>query len=158
MMKYINKLAGLAVLLLAVACKEENPIRPYGPDNDTSLPGTVSDVRTESIPGGAILRYKLPDNTDLMYVKATYHVGKGEKKEARASIYSNSLTVEGFGDTNPHKVAISCVDRTENEGKPVEVEIVPLTPPVKTVFESVRMDATFGGIYVSFQNPDFFVC
>lgn len=154
MMKYINKLAGLAVLLLTVACKEENPIRPYGPDNDTSLPGTVSDVRTESIPGGAILRYKLPDNTDLMYVKATYHVGKGEKKEARASIYSNSLTVEGFGDTNPHRVAISCVDRTENEGKPVEVEIVPLTPPVKTVFESVRMDATFGGIYVSFQNPD----
>ena len=39
-----------------------------------------------------------------MYVRARYKVGQGKEMEARASVYANELTVNGFGDMNEHEV------------------------------------------------------
>lgn len=146
-------LIALAILALS-ACAEEKPLHPYGPDRDQNMPGILTDISSEGIPGGAIIRYTLPENSDLLYVKAVYSLSDGTPREARSSIYGNSVTVEGFGDTAPHKVSLSCVDRTEHEGAAVEVEVVPLTPAIMTVFDSMHIEATFGGIFVTFENPD----
>lgn len=40
----------------------------------------------------------------------------GKEMEARASVYANELTVNGFGDMNEHEVELSCVDGWKMRG------------------------------------------
>lgn len=42
-------------------------------------PGVVSEIKVKNIPGGAVISYQLPDNPDIMYVRARYKVGQGKK-------------------------------------------------------------------------------
>lgn len=142
------------ILLIITGCKEENNLYPYGEDMEKGAPGQVSDIIVENIPGGAIITYQLPENSDIMYVKALYKVGNNTPMESRSSKYSNTLTVRGFGDTLVHEVKLYCVDRMEDAGVSATTTIKPLTPPIVSVFENLKMDATFGGIFVDFVNTN----
>ena len=153
-MKPYRLILHLLLTFLSIGCKEEDNIRPFGQDVETGVPGMVSDIKVKNIPGGAIISYQLPDNSDIMYVRARYKVGQGKEMEARASVYSNELTVNGFGDMNEHEIELSCVDRMENEGASTIAIVTPLKPSVLSTFESLEVNATFGGIYVNFKNSE----
>ena len=144
----------LVLIFLSIGCKEDDNIRPFGKDVEAGAPGVVSEIKVKNIPGGAVISYQLPDNPDIMYVRARYKVGQGKEMEARASVYANELTVNGFGDMNEHEVELSCVDRMENEGATTVAVVTPLKPSVLTTFESLEVNATFGGVYVNFKNPE----
>ena len=103
-MKPYRLILHLLLTFLSIGCKEEDNIRPFGQDVETGVPGMVSDIKVKNIPGGAIISYQLPDNSDIMYVRARYKVGQGKEMEARASVYSNELTVNGFGDMKEHQL------------------------------------------------------
>lgn len=144
----------LLLLLLVIGCKEEDNIRPFGPDVDKGVPGVLSEIKVKNMPGGAVISYQLPQNSDIMYVKARYTVGQNRQMESRASVYGNELTVNGFGDMREHQVELCCVDRMEQEGVTVVATISPLKPSVISTYESLNVGATFGGIYVNFNNKD----
>lgn len=152
MKSYILPTLRLIILLMLVSCKEENNIHPFGKDVENGLPGVVSNIKVENIAGGAIISYQLPDNSDIMYVKARYTVGQDKAMEARASVYANQLTVNGFGDMDEHEVELFCVDRMEKEGEPAIAVVTPLKPAVLSTYESLNVNPTFGGIYVDFAN------
>lgn len=152
MKSYILMTLHLIILMTMIGCKEENNIHPFGSDVEPGSPGMVADVEVKNIAGGAIISYQLPDNSDIMYVKARYLVGKNRKMESRASVYCNQLTVAGFGDMNKHEVELVCVDRMENEGSPTKTIVNPLKPAVISTYESLDVQPTFGGIYVNFKN------
>ena len=69
---------------IAFACNEE-PIGQQPIDNVP--PGPISNVKVENTPGGAILTYSLPQDEDLLYVKAVYSLKDGVMSEARSSLY-----------------------------------------------------------------------
>lgn len=46
--------------------------------------------------------------------------------EARASLYTDETTIEGFGNTNPKKLVISAVNKMEKEGEAIITEIIAL--------------------------------
>ena len=92
----------LVLIFLSIGCKEDDNIRPFGKDVEAGAPGVVSEIKVKNIPGGAVISYQLPDNPDIMYVRARYKVGQGKEMEARASVYANELTVNGFGDMNEY--------------------------------------------------------
>lgn len=116
--------------------------------------GAVDVLKTEGTPGGAVISYRLPESKDLLYVKALYTVGEGMLMEARASRYDHSVTLQGFGDTQPREVTLYCVDKMENEGPAVTTSVTPLTPPIISVYNSLNVGAAFGGIYIDFVNAD----
>src|SRR3546814_17589064 len=91
-------------------------------------------------------------DANLSHVKATYEIRPGVFREAKASSYLDTLHLVGFADTLTHKVNISSVGRNENESDPITLTVSPLTPPVKSVFETLYTDATFGGVFVKFKN------
>ncbi|MCD8261864.1 MAG: DUF4959 domain-containing protein [Bacteroides sp.] len=78
----------VALFALFTGCKEENFRVPYGPDNGLA-PGKIEFLEYESTPGGAIVKYRSPDDEDLLYVKAVYTLTSGRLMEAKASIYDN---------------------------------------------------------------------
>ncbi|HBG41889.1 MAG TPA: hypothetical protein DDW85_10860 [Porphyromonadaceae bacterium] len=133
------------------ACTEE----PVGQQPiDRIAPDPISDVKVKNTPGGAILTYKLPQDEDLLYVKAVYSLkDDGVMNESRASLYTDTLKVEGFGDTKERQVKIIAVDRSKNESVGVDVSITPLEAPVTSIGETVDLVADFGGVHAYWENP-----
>lgn len=131
------------------ACGEEEPIGQQPVDQVPPKP--VTDVKVQNVAGGAILTYMLPDDEDLLYVKAVYE-RNGETCESRTSLYKDSLKVEGYGDTQTYNVKVIAVDRSRNESSPVSVTIQPLEPEVTMIGESLMLQADFGGVTASWDN------
>lgn len=86
-------------------------------------PQNVTGVQVQNTPGGALLTYTLPDDEDLLYVKATFILNNGQRSEVKSSVYTNILELQGFGDTNERLVTLVSVDRSQNESEPLEVKV-----------------------------------
>ncbi len=144
----------LTVCMLGVvfnSCKQ-NELVPI--ENDDTKPGQVSNVSIESMPGMVKLSYNLPSDPDLLYVSAEYTDKYGKLIQNKASYYSNTLTIQGFADADKHKISIYAVDRSENRSEPVVVDANALTPPIFAVKSSLDLQADFGGVNVTYSNPD----
>ena len=139
------------MLILFHACNEE----PIGMQPmDSTPPGPVSDVTWKPIPGGAVFKYTLPDDEDLLYVKAVYYLTGDVERETIASLYADSLVIVGFGDTNEHLVNLIAVDRSRNESTPYPETIKPDTPDVLSIAETLELEPDFGGVRASWNNPN----
>jgi hypothetical protein len=119
---------------------------------DTVPPAPVTDVQVRNTPGGAVLKYQLPDDEDLLYVKAIYSLKEGHQAEVRASLYNDSLVINGFGNEDEREVKIIAVDRSQNESEPVIRTVKPLEPPVLVIGKTLKMNADFGGVRVYWEN------
>ena len=135
--------------VLLNGCTEEMPA-PI--TNEGDQPGQVSGISVENRPGGAMLKYTLPGDDDLLYVKAVYEYPAGHQREVRASMYVDTLVIAGIGDTNELEVELFSVSRSEKVSTPVVTMIQPLTPPVRLIQSSLDIESAFGGILVSFEN------
>ncbi|MBT1685606.1 DUF5000 domain-containing lipoprotein [Dawidia soli] len=121
-------------------------------ETDGSAPGPVLNVEAEPLPGAARLTYTLPSDPDLLYVQAIYKNKAGRDMEFKGSYYTNTLTVDGFPDTEPRTVDLYTVDRSGNRSTPVTIQVIPKTPPVLTTFETIVIEPDFGGASISFIN------
>lgn len=140
---------GAVLSFLVTGCSDEvNP--PI--EKDKSAPAPVYNPIVENMSGAARITYSLPSDDDLLYVLARYTNKKGEIVDFISSYYTNSITVEGFGDTDEYTVELYAVDRSENKSKPVKVTIHPLTPPVTIAAQSLEIVPDFGGISFTFRN------
>lgn len=119
---------------------------------DSEAPGQVSDVKVTNVPGGADLSYKIPEDNDLLYVKATYELENGTQSSVMVSMYENTLKIRGFAKPEERRVMITTGDRSGNESEPVSVSISPMRSPIFDVLESVRMEGTFGGVRLAWKN------
>lgn len=139
-------------LLFITDCSE-------APNWDTDVynpnpPEPISNPIVENIHGGAIIHYTVPQEPDLLGVKALYsYHEEGEKFEAYSSAYTDSVVLVGFPDTKERKVTLIALNKSQVESKPVEVIIKPLIPPVELIRNSLIVRETFSGVYVSWKNP-----
>ena len=146
---YKSVVLAFAIGLGVQSCSE----KVFGPiEGDGRAPGPVSSVQVENLSGGAKISYALPDDGNLLYVKAVYLL-KGEEVESKASYLTNHIILEGFGDEQEREVALYAVSRSEAESAPVTTTIKPLPAPVFSVRQSLAVQETFGGIVVDFENP-----
>ena len=106
------KYAILFILLLgivATACK------------DGVAPLQIKNPEVINVEGGALITYDLPDEEDLLYVEAKYKRNSGEVAIAQASVYTDTLKIEGLGDTTRREVQITTVDRSFNRSAAIGV-------------------------------------
>jgi len=150
MKKLLYIIAPALLITISFSCKKAGRIDFI--DNNAPAPAQISDVKVIQKPGGATLTYKIPKDPNLAYVKAVYEIRTGVFREAKASYYTDTLHLVGYGDTLLHDVKIYSVGKNEKESTPVAMQVQPLTPPVRTTFLSLTLDATFGGVQVSFEN------
>lgn len=153
--EHISKAKGyLAVILLSTlglaGCGQDEKIGLDPVDN--VAPGAPTDISVENTNGGAIISFKAPKDDDLLCVVASYMVN-GKEMTAKASPYVNKLKVEGFGEEGTYQVALKSVDKSRNESEAVEVTVNPLVPPVKTIFETLKVVDSFGGVRLTWENP-----
>jgi len=149
MMKHIIKLLTVSLVLVLFAC-EEHKNEPIF--KDSSIPTVIENVIVTPINGGLDIKYDLPNNSDLLYVKAVYTTSKGVEAEVKASAFKNELQILGFGDTAERTVRLYSVDRSENTSQPITVSAAPLTPPVTIIQESMEITPDFGGARFTWEN------
>ncbi|MEO6523724.1 MAG: DUF5000 domain-containing lipoprotein [Mucilaginibacter sp.] len=137
--------------IMAVGCKQD-PINKPNVTN-TNPPGIVSNVTVVNLNGKATLTYSLPGDKDLLYVKAVYETSPGHPEQVKASSYTNTLTVVGFGDTLAHTVQLYAVNSSEVASAPITVIVNPLTPAINLARRSLKVIATFGGFSLTCNNP-----
>lgn len=154
-MNRINQIKNLTVLLsyfltvFLLGCNEEGRVDHI--DYSAPAPVQVSQVTIRNTNGGAVLKYKVPADKNLMYVKAVYDIQPGMERQTKSSAFGDSIILEGFGDTKPHDVLLYSVGKNEKMSEPLPVQVNPLTAPVHLA--SVRLVETFGGIAIYVDNP-----
>lgn len=121
-------------------------------DADAPAPIQVSGIQVIPEAGGAMITYTLPKDPNLSYVKAVYEIRPNVFREAKSSIYTDTVKLVGFGDTLQHEVKLYSVGRNEKASEPLIVTVSPHTPPIKSIFKSLSMYETFGGVRVEFEN------
>lgn len=140
----------LLVSIFLGSCKEEGRIDFI--DDTTSSPGQVTNVTVENRPGGAVLKYTLPVDKNLLYVRAEYEIQPGVIRETKSSYFKDSLVLSGFGSPDTYDVKLYSVGKNEKESAPYIVQIQPMTAPVQLTTKTFR-DA-FGGVAIDFENPE----
>jgi hypothetical protein len=140
----------LGSLSLIISCSEENERGPI--ISDPAVPGQVSNIRMEPLPGAVKLTYDMPDDQNLAYIKAECLIG-GVLREVKASTYQNNLTIDGFADNSVYPVNLYAVSRSDVPSKPATVEVQPLNPPFQEVFKNISLAKAWGGATVTYENP-----
>ena len=139
----------LYVLAFLASCEELGRIDQI--DESAPAPKAATVTSVESKPGGAIIRFTIPNDDNLMGVKAVFE-RNGETCESMASRFVDSLVVEGFGDTAERKATLYSVGKNGKLSGGSTVSFTPMTPPVQAV--NFDIEATFGGVKVTLDgNP-----
>ncbi|TKG93637.1 DUF4959 domain-containing protein [Puteibacter caeruleilacunae] len=121
--------------------------------NDGIAPAPVTNVTFKAMPGGVELKYDLPADKDLLYVKAEYSIGEGRTLEEKSSKYVDTLVVAGFSEIKEYEVKLYAVDEGENVSEPTVIKVTPDAAPVNTIMEDLEFFADFGGVTVKWENP-----
>jgi hypothetical protein len=147
--KYLICLIGMAVLLFSCTEKELTPI-----SESTGKPGVVTDISSVRTPGGAIISYRIPNDPNVLAVKAVYTLTNGTTLEASASFYGNQLELEGYTDTIEHDALLYTVNRAQELSEPAVAKFRPLEAPISKAIKSVTIESDFGGARYNWVNVD----
>jgi len=147
-MKDIKYIIFIVLLFIGLGCSEEDRLDHI----DDSAPAPEQPVITQIInkSGGAIIKYDIPNDKNLLGITAEYERQQGVISETKSSLYLDSLVIEGFGDTLTHVVNVYSVGRNGKKSDPVQVNINPSSPPVAIATKNI--EATFGGVAIKFTN------
>lgn len=138
----------LPCLALMAGCKEEFIGQT---PTDHIPPSPITNPVVQNTYGGATITYTVPTDKDFSFVRAEY-LRKGVLCTDHSSVYNNSITVEGFGTTEPVVVKLYSVDFSMNFSEPVIVTIHPLEPYVNHIYSSMEANNDFQGVSVHWKN------
>jgi len=149
----MNKSAFLLInmiicLTILSGCDE---VKNWNDPKDDVAPGKVTNIRVVNVSGGAVIYYTLPADVDLLGAKATFSFGE-LPREVFSSGMNDSILIEGAPDTKEYIINLHAVDKSGNVSVPELVPIQPLTPPVELVRQTLKVNNTFGGIFLNWDN------
>ena len=150
--KTLKQIFFLSLVVLLWSCSEEVDQVPL--EANSIAPQQISNLQVENLKGKAKLTYTLPDDEDLLYIKANYTLPTGREMEVKASYYQNSMLLEGFTGNEDVEVEVVAVNRSEVASAPVTVTVNPLQSPIFDVYNSLDVGEAFGGIFVNAENPE----
>ncbi|MDR1809859.1 MAG: DUF4959 domain-containing protein [Prevotella sp.] len=136
------------VLFLTYSCKDYD----REPFNDDVAPAQVYNVHAEPMPGGAKITYDIPDDPNLLYVKAVYTLADGSVRESKASFYKNYMILEGFFEAGEYEAKLYSVSRGEKMSAPLVVPFQTEISPIQLAYGTLSITRSYGGISVSFKN------
>ncbi len=141
----------IAFLFALSACTEKE----LGPITESNgKPSQVNDIHIKELPGGVQINYRIPDQEDLLAVKAVYTLTNGKTREQVSSFYENHLKIEGYTDVQEYEVVLYSVNRGGEMSDPVVVSFTPLESALSKAYKSMEIKQDFGGARFSWLNPD----
>ena len=137
-------------LSLFFSCGKEIVKEPL--EKSDGIPGKLTNISVENLPGASKISYTLPDDPSVLYVLAEFSTKEGETRIAESSAYTDYIILEGFATTDEQSVTLYAVNRSEVRSEPIEVTIKPLTAPIHEVYKELVVLEDFGGIKLQVHN------
>lgn len=150
-----NLILKIAIILLPLAimsCTEEERLVYYDKSAPTPVQIDKNTVSVENMAGKSVIRYSLPKDENLLYVRAEFESAPGVLRETKSSRYTDTLGIEGFAAAGDYQVRLYSVGINKKESDAVVVTVSPTDPPLKRAFPSLEVIAVFGGIRGTFRN------
>jgi hypothetical protein len=142
----------VGTILLFLSCSEKN-LEPI--TSSKGKPETIIiDGEPTGIPGGAIIHFRLPEDGDILSIKAVYTLTNGTKRESMTSFYGNEIVMEGYNDTLEHEAMLYTINRAQEISEPVPVKFTPLKSALTKTMESVSITNDFGGASFTWRNEE----
>ena len=146
MKKYFLMIFTAVLALSAASCSDDTVHGRIDQKNKSvQIPQPVEVTSVRPISGGAVIKVKIPDDKYIKGVVATYD-RHGVEVKSRISRYVDSLSVEGFADTEEHDIEICSFNVNEEKSEPVNIKITPNAPAIMTV--KPVMYAATGGVKI----------
>lgn len=136
------------ILITVIGCQEEFIGQT---PTDNIPPGQITNPVIENTYGGAVITYDIPKDNDVCFIRAEY-MRNGILCTDHSSVYKNSITVEGFGTTDPVEVYLYTVDFSMNRSEPVIVTIHPKEAYIHEIFKTLEPLNDFAGITLKWKN------
>lgn len=129
----------ISVLCCLWACKDD--------EVSFDVPVPEEGITFEPMPGGAIMRYTLPQNTDISAICVRYVDEQGRENIVKGSIYADSITLTGFHA--PHeevRAQITVTDNNDVESAPIERTFSTLVSAPYAYMDSVQVISAWNGV------------
>jgi len=142
-----NKILSILLFsfVILLGCKDDD-------SQDTTPPGSLSIENIVPTNGGGIISYSLPNDSDILFVRAEYTNSIGVDVYRVSSSHNNSIEIDGLNQNTPLQVRLFVVDENENVSQPVEVEFTPLPSFIFLVQESITITPDLGGVKLEWEN------
>lgn len=142
-----NVLYSIALcILLLTACQEKEQ------NVNVEKPQPVTEVTFEPNLGGGIIRYALPDDETVSFVKACYTLNNGKEVTRASSYFSDFIEIDGYDDSDDHVVTISTVNFSGVSSDPVTITINTLGSPLEAIAGTFEVAPYFSSAKVSWDN------
>ena len=145
-MKTIKILAILLISIITlIGCKDDE-------NQDSTPPGSLTIENITPTNGGGIISYTLPNDSDILFVRAEYTNSLGIDVYRVSSSHNDSIEIDGLNQNTPVQVRLFVIDENENMSQPVEVEFTPLPSFIFLVQESISIAPELGGVKIEWDN------
>lgn len=160
--------ASLVALAMSVtACFQPVEGNPEPDTENAPSPITEEMINRDAcvvLPGEYhIIFNSLPEESNMLYVKAEYKVDNGQTIYKTMSVYSDTLVLEGFGSNeefyNPseelfeYPVKLYAVSRAGAESPALETYAQTQGPAVDVVVETIDIVPSFSSMVLTCKNP-----
>lgn len=146
-MKY-RMLLWVFLLGCCVACSKDDEI-------DFDIPVEFRQISFEPVPGGAVMRYKLPVRSDIFGVRVRYTSAYGEELMKDGSYLSDSLLLTGFTEARTAVPArISFFNKSMQETAAIEKTFDTGASACIALFDNLEIKPFWGGFNVTYQAPE----
>ena len=135
----------LITFLFLLGCNENE-------NQDSTPPGNLTIESVTPTNGGGILTYSLPNDSDILFVRAEYTNSLGNDVYRVSSSHNNSIEIDGLNQNTPISVRLFVIDENENISEPTNVEFTPLPSFIYLVQESISISPTLGGVNIQWEN------
>ena len=145
-MKTIKILAILLIpIITLIGCKDDE-------NQDSTPPGSLTIENITPTNGGGIISYTLPNDSDILFVRAEYTNSLGIDVYRVSSSHNDSIEIDGLNQNTPVQVRLFVIDENENMSQPVAVEFTPLPSFIFLVQESISIAPELGGVKIEWDN------
>jgi len=128
-----------------LGCKDDD-------GQDSTPPGSLLVENITPTNGGGIISYSLPDDSDILFVRAEYTNSLGVDVYRVSSSHNNFIEIDGLNQNTPVQVKLFVIDENENMSQPVDIEFTPLPSFIYLVQESITITPDLGGVKLEWEN------
>lgn len=142
-----NKILSIFLIsfITLLGCKDDD-------GQDSTPPGSLLVENITPTNGGGIISYSLPDDSDILFVRAEYTNSLGVDVYRVSSSHNNFIEIDGLNQNTPVQVKLFVIDENENMSQPVDIEFTPLPSFIYLVQESITVTPDLGGVKLEWEN------
>lgn len=120
---------------------------------EESIP--VENLSFRPIPGGAVMYYKLPSSTDILYIRVRYKDAFGQDMICSGSYACDSLILLGFNEERKGVPAlVTLCNNNDVESEPIEVTFDTKESGPVSFFNNVNVTPAWGSILIKYNIPE----